>query len=144
MLIQYKCIRQCRIHKSVLAIIGSFGEGVYKIGMTRRLEPLDRVKELSNASVPFNYDVHAMITTSNAPELETKLHRYFENKRINKVNKRREFFRTSLDEIESAIVEITGKEEDFVKTHAAREYKESISIQSLEAKKTENISSYNH
>ena len=73
--------------------------------MTRRLEPTDRVRELSGASVPFSYDVHAMIYSENAPELESKLHNVFESKRINMVNARREFFRVTLEDIQRVVEE---------------------------------------
>ena len=78
----------------VLSNIGSFGEGVYKIGMTRRLEPQDRVRELGDASVPFPFDVHMMISCDDAPSLENALHRESHKQRVNKVNFRKEFFRT--------------------------------------------------
>lgn len=90
----------------IISNIGSFGEDVYKIGMTRRLEPMDRVKELGSASVPFPFDVHAMIFCENAPELEARLHRYFDNKRMNKENKRKEFFKISIEEIVGAVTRI--------------------------------------
>lgn len=90
----------------IISNIGSFGEDIYKIGMTRRLEPMDRVKELGSASVPFPFDVHAMIFCENAPELETRLHRYFDHKRVNKENKRKEFFKVSLEEIVNAVKDI--------------------------------------
>ncbi len=83
----------------VISNIGSFGHGVYKIGMTRRLEPLDRVRELGDASVPFPFDVHAMILSDNAPELEKKLHKFFNERRLNLVNNRKEFFNVSLEDI---------------------------------------------
>ena len=76
----------------VISNIGSFGPNVYKIGMTRRLDPQDRVDELGDASVPFNFDVHAMIFSDDAPALEAALHRAFEDRKINMVNTRREFF----------------------------------------------------
>ncbi len=69
-------------HIYIISSIGSFGDQVFKIGMTRRLEPLDRVKELGDASVPFPFDVHAMIFSENAPEMESKLHRHFDHSRI--------------------------------------------------------------
>lgn len=87
-------------HVYIISNIGSFGENVFKIGMTRRLEPMDRVKELGDASVPFEFDVHGMIYSENAPELETKLHNEFSEKRMNLVNPRKEFFYVTLDEIE--------------------------------------------
>jgi hypothetical protein len=79
--------------------LGSFGENIYKIGMTRRLEPMDRVKELGDASVPFPFDVHALIRTSDAPKLENALHRHFARERLNLENERKEFFRVSIDDI---------------------------------------------
>lgn len=79
-------------HVYIISNIGSFGENVYKIGMTRRLEPLDRVRELGDASVPFPFDVHAMIYCEDAPKLETELHRFFVQNQVNKVNPRKEFF----------------------------------------------------
>jgi len=86
-------------HVYIISNVGSFGENIYKIGMTRRLEPMDRVKELGDASVPFPFDVHAMIRTSDAPSLENALHRHFEMRRLNLENERKEFFRVSIDEI---------------------------------------------
>lgn len=86
-------------HVYIISNVGSFGENIYKIGMTRRLEPMDRVKELGDASVPFPFDVHAMIRTSDAPSLENALHRHFDRRRLNLENERKEFFRVSIDEI---------------------------------------------
>ena len=87
----------------VISNIGSFGPNVYKIGMTRRLDPQDRVDELGDASVPFNFDVHAMIFSDDAPALEAALHRAFEDRKINMVNTRREFFNVTLDEIKEVV-----------------------------------------
>lgn len=87
----------------VISNVGAFGENVYKIGMTRRLDPQERVDELGDASVPFNFDVHAMIFTDDAPKLEAALHKAFEDKKVNMVNPRREFFHVSLDEIKAVI-----------------------------------------
>lgn len=92
-----------RGHVYIISNIGSFGENIYKIGMTRRLDPIDRVDELSDASVPFDFDIHALIQSEDAPALERKLHEVFTDKRMNKVNERKEFFRVSLGEIESAL-----------------------------------------
>lgn len=86
-------------HVYIISNVGSFGENVYKIGMTRRLEPMDRVKELGDASVPFPFDVHALIRTSDAPSLENALHKHFDRRRLNLENDRKEFFRVSIDEI---------------------------------------------
>lgn len=92
--------QQTRVgHVYVISNIGSFGEHVYKIGMTRRLEPLDRVKELGDASVPFGFDVHAVIYSEDAPKLEADLHRAFSDRRVNQVNHKKEFFRVTLEEI---------------------------------------------
>jgi predicted nuclease with TOPRIM domain len=114
-------------HVYVISNIGSFGENVYKIGMTRRLEPLDRVKELGGASVPFNFDVHALIYSDNAPLLENTLHKEFHNRKVNLVNSRREFFNVSLEEIEKIVKENYGHIE-FTKIAEAKEYRESIII----------------
>ena len=88
-------------HVYVISNIGSFGDNVFKIGMTRRLEPMDRVKELGDASVPFEFDVHAMIYSDNAPELENIMHKEFDSRRVNLVNSRKEFFKVELQEIEN-------------------------------------------
>jgi len=86
-------------HVYIISNIGSFGNNVYKIGMTRRLEPMDRIAELGDASVPFPFDVHALIYTSNAPTLENSLHRRFASRRVNLENERKEFFRVTIEEI---------------------------------------------
>ncbi|HGZ9253874.1 TPA: DUF4041 domain-containing protein, partial [Staphylococcus aureus] len=83
----------------IISNIGSFGENVYKIGVTRRLEPMDRINELSSASVPFEFDVHALIFSENAFELKNKLHEYFKKYKVNKVNGRKEFFKVNINEI---------------------------------------------
>ncbi len=114
-------------HVYVLSNIGTFGEGVYKIGMTRRLEPLDRVKELGDASVPFKFDVHAMIYSEDAPALENKLHQHFADRRVNLANLRREFFFVTLDEVHDAVKNYFG-DVTFVKNPEAEEYHRSISI----------------
>jgi len=116
----------------IISNIGSFGDDVYKIGMTRRIEPMDRVKELGDASVPFPFDVHAMISCQNAPELESRLHRNFDVRRMNKANGRKEFFRVSLEEIVKAVREIdtelkTCKSEiKFTKIAEAAEYRKTL------------------
>ncbi len=111
-------------HVYVVSNIGSFGEDVYKIGMTRRLEPMDRVKELGDASVPFSFDVHAMIHTQDAPTLEKELHRQFDNKRLNMVNRRKEFFNVELTEIKQVVEEFANKKVEFIETAIAQEYYE--------------------
>jgi predicted RNase H-like nuclease (RuvC/YqgF family) len=112
-------------HVYVISNIGSFGENVYKIGLTRRLEPMDRVKELGDASVPFSFDVHAMIYVEDAPALESALHREFTHKRVNAVNLRKEFFTTDLDSIKNAVNKIAGVDAEFNTTVLAQEYYES-------------------
>lgn len=112
----------------VISNIGSFGDGVYKIGMTRRLDPMDRINELGDASVPFKFDVHAMIFSDDAPTLEASLHRAFENKKVNMVNGRREFFRVTLDEIESVVKTYYDKAVDFVRNPEAEQYRETQRI----------------
>jgi T5orf172 domain len=87
----------------VISTIGSFGEGVFKIGMTRRADPMDRVRELGDASVPFPFDVHMMIRCDDAPALEAALHREFHHRQVNRMNPRKEFFRIDLGEIVSAV-----------------------------------------
>lgn len=109
----------------VISNIGSFGENIYKIGMTRRLEPMDRIKELSSASVPFEFDVHAMIFSEDAPSLETALHKQFENNSVNKVNLRKEFFNVSIDEIESVVKNNFDETVEFVKIPPAEQYRQS-------------------
>ncbi|MEJ6079715.1 DUF4041 domain-containing protein [Vibrio sp. 1-Bac 57] len=112
-------------HVYVISNIGSFGEDVYKIGLTRRLEPLDRVKELGDASVPFIFDVHAMIYVEDAPALESALHREFSKQRVNAVNFRKEFFNIDLDSIKDAVERIAGVEAEFKMTALAEDYYES-------------------
>ncbi|HAS6184269.1 TPA: DUF4041 domain-containing protein [Vibrio vulnificus] len=115
-------------HVYVISNIGSFGEDVYKIGLTRRLEPMDRVKELGDASVPFPFDVHAMIYTDDAPALETALHREFHSKRVNAVNLRKEFFNVDLMAIQDAVERIAGIDADFKMTALAEDYYESLRL----------------
>lgn len=98
----------------VISNIGSFGENVYKIGMTRRLDPNERIYELGDASVPFNFDIHAMIFSEDAPKLENALHHAFADRKINLVNQRREFFNVTLDEIKEVIKEVI--KENYEKT----------------------------
>ena len=112
----------------VISNIGSFGENVYKIGMTRRLDPEDRIDELGDASVPFNFDIHAMIFTDDAPKLEAALHSAFENRKVNLVNHRREFFNVTLDEIKKVVKENYDKTVEFVDVPDAEQYRMSKSI----------------
>lgn len=115
-------------HVYVISNVGSFGEEVFKIGMTRRLEPRDRVRELGDASVPFEFDIHAMIYSEDAPALEKTLHKTFLRSQMNKVNPRKEFFRVSLVEIRKE-AEKLGVEAQWTLAAAAREFKESLSIE---------------
>lgn len=112
----------------VISNIGSFGENVYKVGMTRRLTPEERIKELGDASVPFPFDIHAKIKSDNAPALETELHKALAMAQVNKVNPRKEFFRITLEEIK-AIVDEKGIKADWTMTAAATEYRESLAIE---------------
>ena len=114
-------------HVYVISNIGAFGENVYKIGMTRRLEPIQRVKELSSASVPFPFDVHMMISSDDAPTLENILHRKLHEHRINKINVRKEFFRTDIDSIATIVQENHGKVE-FVADAEALQYRQSLEV----------------
>lgn len=115
-------------HVYVISNIGSFGENIYKVGMTRRLEPMDRVKELGDASVPFPFDVHAIIESDDAPALETELHRQLALAQVNKVNPRKEFFRVPISDIKD-IVESRGLSAVWTMTAEAAEYKETLAIE---------------
>lgn len=112
----------------VISNIGAFGPNVYKIGMTRRLEPMDRVDELGDASVPFIFDVHAMIFSDNAPDLEAKIHQHCHTNRINKLNNRKEFFRAEITEIEKVIRDNYDKIVDVVKEAPAEQFRESLLV----------------
>lgn len=114
---------------------GSFGEGIYKIGMTRRLEPMDRVRELGDASVPFFFDVHALIPSDDAPALERQLHNKFAPKRVNKVNYRREFFKVSFDEIEQALNELIDDDINLIRDVVSDQFEET---KYLERKEVQN------
>ena len=108
----------------VISNLGSFGENTFKVGMTRRLDPMDRVRELGDASVPFSFDVHSFIFSDDAVGLESELHRRLDSKRKNKVNLRKEFFDVSLDELEQLVQEINPAAE-FNRTMLATEYRQS-------------------
>lgn len=111
----------------VISNLGAFGDNIFKIGMTRRLEPLDRVKELGDASVPFGFDVHAMIFSEDAVSLENKLHEVLNDCRLNKVNLRKEFFKLSLDEIEKTVLS-EDPAAAFNRTMYAEQYRQSLSM----------------
>lgn len=112
----------------IISNIGSFGENIYKIGMTRRLEPMDRIKELSSASVPFEFDVHALIFSDDAPALESLLHQHFRNLEVNKVNHRKEFFKVKLAEIEQLVKEQYNNTVSFTESPKAEEYYETLKL----------------
>lgn len=114
-------------HVYVISNIGSFGENIYKIGMTRRLEPLDRVRELGDASVPFSFDVHAMIYSDDAPSLENHLHKVFNDKQVNKINSRKEFFNVGIKDIKSTIQEM-NIDAHWTMFAEAKEYRESLAL----------------
>ena len=111
----------------VISNLGSFGENVFKVGMTRRLEPMDRVKELGDASVPFSFDVHSFIFSDDAVSLEKALHNELNSKRVNKINMRKEFFRVSIDEIEGLVYKYEPTAE-FNRTMLAEQYYQGLSL----------------
>lgn len=111
----------------IISNLGSFGDDVFKIGMTRRLDPQDRINELGSASVPFKFDVHSFIFSNDAVTLENKLHEMLNEKRLNKVNMRKEFFKVSLDELEQLVTSIEPTAE-FNRTMLAEEYRQSLSV----------------
>lgn len=115
-------------HVYVISNIGSFGEHVYKLGMTRRLEPLDRVRELGDASVPFGFDVHAMIWSDDAPRLEAQLHKVFVRAQVNKVNPRKEFFKVPVGEIRGYL-EQQGINASWTMAAAAAEFRQTIELE---------------
>lgn len=110
----------------IISNLGAFGENIYKIGVTRRLDPVERVDELGDASVPFDFDIHAMIFSDDAPSLENALHKTFEKRRLNMINRRREFFYVTLDEIETVVKTNFSKPVEFIKIADAAEYRESL------------------
>lgn len=109
----------------VISNVGSFGEDVVKIGLTRRLDPDDRVRELGDASVPFAFDTHAMIYSDDAPALEAALHAAFGERRVNAANTRKEFFRVSLEEVEQTVARL-APDANFMKDREAQEYHETL------------------
>lgn len=115
-------------HVYVISNLGSFGENVYKIGMTRRLDPQERIDELGDASVPFEFDVHAMIKSEDAPALEKKLHDTFTGKRINKVNLRKEFFKVTLEEIEKEVKNFHKSEFKLTLVAEAKQWRQSEAV----------------
>lgn len=120
----------------IISNIGAFGKDVYKIGMTRRLEPLERVDELGGASVPFQFDVHALIFTEDAPGLEAALHSAFEKQKVNKINTRREFFRVSLDEIKRVVRKNFDKTVEWVDIPAAEQFRQTLLMDGVSEPRT--------
>ncbi|MGY5437635.1 DUF4041 domain-containing protein [Lactiplantibacillus argentoratensis] len=112
----------------IISNVGSFGKNVFKIGVTRRLDPMDRINELGSASVPFKFDVHALIFSENAYQLESKLHQRFSQNRVNMVNNRKEYFRISINEIEDELKKYSNLTVDFKEAPEAEEYRESLAI----------------
>lgn len=137
-----RAISQAQLTKSghvyVISNIGSLGDGIFKIGMTRRLEPVDRIRELSSASVPFPFDVHMMISCDNAPALETSLHHALHTSRVNKTNPRKEFFRADIKTIHKFVVENHGHV-DYVADPEALEYNQTLSMSDEDAEFIESI-----
>lgn len=128
--VDYRAANQKAGYVYIISNIGAFGEGVYKIGMTRRLDPMERIDELGDASVPFDFDIHAMIFSDNAPALEAALHHAFENRKVNMINTRREFFRVSLDEIKRVVKENYDKTVEFIDVPQAEQFRQSELIHS--------------
>lgn len=112
----------------IISNIGAFGENIYKIGMTRRLDPQDRVDELGDASVPFDFDIHALIFSEDAPALENALHKAFEKNKLNKINHRREFFNVSLGEIKEEVRKNFDKTVEWIDFAEAEQYRQSLLI----------------
>lgn len=130
--VDYQAANQKAGYVYIISNIGAFGEDIYKIGMARRLEPMDRIDELGDASVPFNFDVHAMIFTEDAPKLEAALHNAFSDRKLNFVNQRREFFNVSLPEIKEVVRKNFDKTVEFVDNPPAEQYRESIRLREIE------------
>lgn len=126
--INYRESNQRAGYVYVISNIGSFGENVYKIGMTRRLEPQERIDELGDASVPFSFDVHAMIFSDDAPALESSLHKAFEDRKVNMINGRKEFFNVTLDEIKAEIKKHHEEMIDIKDVPDAEQYRETLLI----------------
>ena len=134
--IDYREANQRAGYVYIISNIGAFGENVYKIGMTRRLDPQDRIDELGDASVPFNFDVHAMIFSDDAPALEAALHNAFSDKKVNMVNTRREFFYVTLDEIKEVVRNNFDKTVEFIDVANAEQFR-------VSQKMHEELSSHN-
>jgi len=125
-------------HVYIISNIGSFGNDVYKIGLTRRLDPMDRVRELGDASVPFEFDIHAIIHSENAPDLEYNLQKEFEDKRINMINNRKEFYRVSIEDVER-VAKSYKADIELTKIAEARQYRESEAMREQLKRQKEEI-----
>lgn len=123
--VDYRAANRKAGYVYIISNIGAFGENIYKIGMTRRLDPQERVDELGDASVPFNFDVHAMIFTEDAPKLESALHHAFESHKLNKINTRREFFAVSLEAIKAEVRKNFDKTVEWIDVPEAEQYRQS-------------------
>ena len=110
----------------IISNIGSFGKDVFKIGVTRRDNPEERIRELSNASVPFRFDAHVFIFSKDAYELESQLHERFDDRRVNKMNMRKEFFRITIDDVKQIVEENKGQVHSFVEHPDAEEYYDTL------------------
>lgn len=127
----------------IISNVGSFGEDTYKIGVTRRLDPQQRIDELGDASVPFDFDVHAMIFSEDAPALEGALHEHFSDRTINKVNDRKEFFRVRLDEIEEVVRAHHNNVVEFTRIAKAEDYRLTLAKERALAQETAGKGSVN-
>jgi hypothetical protein len=117
----------------VISNLGAFGEGMVKVGLTRRLDPTERVRELGDASVPFKYDTHALVFSDNAVGLESDLHARMADRRVNRVNKRREFFYATPAEVKAQLVELAGDLLEYTETAEAVEYRQSANERTAQA-----------
>jgi len=115
-------------HVYVISNVGAFGQGKVKIGMTRRVEPMERIKELGGASVPFGFDVHMLHYSENAVDIETKLHQIFSNRRVNMVNRRKEHFYATPEEVKKEVLRLDGSITQFAEEYEAADYIESENI----------------
>jgi ribosomal protein S26 len=113
----------------VISNIGSFGERMVKIGMTRRLDPMDRIRELSDASVPFNFDVHALFFSKDAVGIEAAMHQKLAQVRVNDVNRRRECFHATPLETKTHLAQLTGEMLEFIEVPEALEYRQCLNLQ---------------
>lgn len=121
----------------VISNVGSFGKNVVKIGMTRRLDPMDRVRELGDASVPFTFDVHALFFSSDAVGIEAMLHRTFSPERINRINLRREYFAVTPEQVLSALQDQKVEVVEYTLDAPAEQYRQSIVIRDKQSESSE-------